>query len=91
MKPAQGLKCFSWPGQHCVSLIIAGWDGEDHNETCLALKCMMDRPRREGGEREIKSILKHNFLNKHLHSLDIVGNGPFRKLSPLGEFNTRHW
>jgi len=43
VKPAQGPTCFSWPVQHCVSLIIAVWDGEDHNETSLALKSMMDR------------------------------------------------
>lgn len=26
-------------------------------------------------ENEIKSIFEHNFLNKHLHSVDIVGKG----------------
>lgn len=34
-------------------------------------------------ENEIKSIFEHNFLNKHLHSTDIFGNGS-RLTFPIG-------
>lgn len=35
------------------------------------------------GKNEIKSIFEHNFLNKHLHSTDIVGRGS-RFTFPIG-------
>lgn len=47
--------------------------GKPHDGQALYLS--QEQAAEEEGENEIKSILEHNFLNKHLHSADIVGSG----------------